>query len=208
MSTFQSVASTYHTVSYCNLSKSTAIFTIQLQSLQSNCNLRNPTAISTIRLQSPQSDCKSSSTYIYSWSSNGVSVTAISTIQLQSPQSNCNLHNPTAICTIRVQKLLNLYIQLVNPTASWWLQSTQSVCYLNNQTAVSTIRMQSPQSDINLHNETAIFRNYFKKVWKMLKWLESQICLNVSQNWMTWNRGFQLVENPKLRPLIGWEDRI
>ena len=62
----------------------TAISTIQLQSLQSNCNLHNQTA-------------KSSSTYIYTWSSHGVSV------RLQSQQSDCNLSNPTAISAIQLQ---------------------------------------------------------------------------------------------------------
>merc|ERR1711899_407406 len=86
-------------------------------------------------LQSPQSDCNSSSTYIYSWSSNGVSVTAISTIQLQS--------------TIRLQKFLNLHIQLV-------IQRRVGDCNLHNPTAISAIQLQSPQSNCNLRNPTAI----------------------------------------------------
>ena len=123
MSTFQSVSSTQHSVSYCNLRNSTAISAIQLQSQQSNCNLRNPTAISTINdkilpwltPRCPHSRvCQAPSTVFH---------TAISAIQLQSPQSNCNLRNLTAIPAIR-------------------LQSQQSDCNLHNQTAIFTINEQ------------------------------------------------------------------
>ena len=48
---------------------------------ESNCNFHNQTA-------------KSSSTYIYTWSSHGVSV------RLQTQQSDCNLSNQTAISAI------------------------------------------------------------------------------------------------------------
>ena len=136
MSTFQSVASTYHTVSYCNLSKSTAIFTIQLQPPQSNCNLHNQSA------KVPQLTYTVGQSY-------GVSVTAISTIQLQSPQSNCNLRNPTAISTIRLQKFLNLHIQLV-------IQRRVGDCNLRYLTAICAIQLQSPQSNCNFHNPTTI----------------------------------------------------
>ena len=131
----------------------TEISAIRLQSQQSDCILSNQTAIPTIELQSPQSDCYAGGlqsdfgdcsliaeiakvpqlTYTVG-QSHGVSVTAISTIQLQSPQSNCNLHNPTAISTIRLQKFLNLHIQLV-------IQRRVGDCNLHNPTAISAIQL-------------------------------------------------------------------
>ena len=95
------------------------------------------------------------------------------------------------------------------------LQSLQSDSNLHNQTAISKIRQQSPQLSCNLHYNTAMQEDCSLiaeiAVW-LLRWLfdcwDCSLILEVSQNRRTWNRGFPLVESPKLRPLIGWEDRI
>ena len=181
MSTFQSVASTYHTVSYCNLT--------------------NPTAISAIQLQSQESMIK-----FYLDLPLGVHIPEcgkhpVHCFKLQSPQSDCNLSNHTAISAIRLQSQQSMirFYHVVHigvhipecvkhPAHCFRLQSPQSDCNLSNQTAIPTIRLQysqsmnrfyhvvhigvhipkcvkhpahclrlqSQQSDCNLHNQTAI----------------------------------------------------
>ena len=140
---------------------------------QSDCNLSNQTAISAIRLQSPQSDCRYHAT---SPSTPGTDncicklrnffQSAISAIKLQSQQSDCNLSNQTAISAIRLQspQSMNRFYHVVHigvhipecvkhPAHCLRLQSPQSNCNLRNPTAIQTIRLQSPQSDCNLYNQ-------------------------------------------------------
>ena len=166
MSTFQSVSSTQHTVSDCNLHNQTAISAIsaiRLQSQQSDCNFSNQTAISAIRLQSPNSmirfyqvvplgvhipECVKHPAHRFRLQSqqsdrNLSNETAISANRLQSQQSDCNLSNQTAISAIRLKSFGNLHIHLVIPRRL-------------SQTAISAIRLQSQQSNCNLRNPTAI----------------------------------------------------
>ena len=95
--------------------------------------------------------------------------TAISAIRLQSQQSDCNLSNQTAISTIRLQssQSMNIFYLVVHigvhipecvkhPAHCFRLQSPQSDCNLSNHTAISAIRLQSQQSDCNLSKQTAI----------------------------------------------------
>ena len=117
MSTFQSVSSTQHTISDCNLSNQTAISAIRLQSPQSMIRFYHVVPLGVhipecvkhpahrFRLQSQQSDCNLSNK------------TAISAIRLQFQQSDCNLSNQTAISTIRLQSPqsdCNLILQSVD----------------------------------------------------------------------------------------------
>ena len=142
----------------------------RLQSPQFNCNLSNPTAISAMQLQSPQSMIK-----FYLDLPLGVHIPECvkrlaQCFILQSPQSNCNLHNPTAISTIRLQSQQS-NCNLRNPTAIStindkflpWLTPRcphSRVCQAPStpfQTAISAIRLQSPQSDCNIHNQWTDF---------------------------------------------------
>ena len=83
------------------------------------------------------------------------------------------------------------------------LQSDCWDCNLIAEIAVWLLSLHSDRWDCSLIAEIA--------VW-LLRWLsdcwDCSLILEVSQNRRTWNRGFPLVESPKLRPLIGWEDRI
>ena len=95
------------------------------------------------------------------------------------------------------------------------LQSLQSDSNLHKKTTIFTIWQQFLQSDCNLHNRTAIYtiRLQCRRIAVWLLRLQSDcwdcsLILELSQNQKTWNRGFPLVESPKSRPLIGWEDRI
>ena len=69
-------------------------------------------------------------------------------------QEDCSLIVEIAVWLLRLQKFRNLHIQLVNPTACRWLQSPQSNCNLHNPTAICAIQLQSQQSNCNLHNPT------------------------------------------------------
>ena len=86
---------------------------------------------------------------------------------------------------------------------------------LYNQTAICIIRLQYKQLDSNHYNQTAISTIELQSTQSDINegglqsdcW-DCSLIFEVSQNWRTWNWGFPLVEIPKLRPLIGWEDRI
>ena len=64
-------------------------------------------------------------------------------------QKDCSLIAEIALWLLRLQRFSNLHIQLVNPTASQWLQSPQSNCNLHNQTAM--------QEDCSLIAEIALW---------------------------------------------------
>jgi len=86
---------------------------------------------------------------------------------------------------------------------------------LYNQTAICIIRLQYKQLDSNHYNQTAISTIELQSTQSDINegglqsdcW-DCSLIFEVSQNWRTWNWGFPLVEIPKLRPLIGGEDRI
>ena len=126
--------------------------------------------------------------------------TAISTIRLQSSKSKCNLSNQGAISTIRQQSPqsecnhCNQNKTPCNMPESIWrvgicICKLLNFCHLSNQTAISTIRLQSPQSYCNVGRLQS-------DCWDCSLIAEMAVWL------------LRLVESPKLRPLIGWEDRI
>ena len=57
-------------------------------------------------------------------------------------QEDCSLIVEIAVWLLRLQKFRNIHIQLVNPTACRWLQSPQSNCNLRNPTAICAIQLQ------------------------------------------------------------------
>merc|ERR1712102_125018 len=118
-----------------------------MQSVQSNCNAGG--------LQSDCGDCSliaeiakvPQHTYTVG-QSHGVSATAISAIQMQSVQSNCNaggLQSDCGDCSLitEIAKVLQL---------TYTVGQSHGV----SVTAISTIQLQSPQSNCNLHNPTAM----------------------------------------------------
>ena len=129
-----------------------AISAIRLQYPQSDCNLSNQTAISAIQLQSPQSMIK-----FYLDLPLGVHIPEClkrlaQCFKLQSPQSNCNLSNPTAISAIQLQSqqsMIEFYLDLP-------LGVHIPEC---GKHPVHCLRLQTPQSDCNFNNQTAISRN-------------------------------------------------
>ena len=127
--------------------------------------------------------------------------TAISAIRLQYQQSDCNLSNQTAMSAIRLQSPQSMmrFYHVVHIGVHF------PECVKH---PAHCLRLQSPQSDCNIHNQTAISRNDSRNAWMMMKWVESQRVLNLILNRRNWNRGFPLVESPKSRPFIGWEDWI
>jgi len=79
----------------------------------------------------------------------------------------------------------------------------QEDCSLIAEIAVWLLRLHSDCWDCSLIAEIAVWLLRLQSdCW------DCSLILEVSQNRRTWNRGFPLVESPKSKPLIGWEDRI
>ena len=157
-----------------------AISVISVQSPQFDCNLYNQTAISTIRLQCRriavwllrlQSDC---------WNCTLIVEIAYGLQRLQSDCWDCSLIADIAVWYWKWVKIRGPEIE-----ASHWLRAQNRGLWfvertgfkkfkalafcsdislnplipdgnLHNQTAISAIRLQSPQSDCNLSNQSAI----------------------------------------------------
>ena len=146
--------------SNCNLSN-------QVPSQQSDCNLSNPYAISNNRLQSPQSDCNTGGLQSDCWYCS--LILEVSQNQRTSnrgfPLVEGQKSRPLIGWKDRIKKIQGISLSFRNlshSTHSRW-QSPQSDCNLYNQTAICIIRLQSPQFDSNLYNQTAISRNRLQK---------------------------------------------
>ena len=169
-----------------------------LTAIQEDCSRIAEIAVGLLRLQLDCWDCKVSATYIYGWSSHRVSgrlrdiglqfcfAIQINLCILTAMQQDCSLIAEMAVWFwkwvkiggpeieashwLRAQnwglwlvertgfekfKTLAFRSEISHSTHSRW-QSPQSDCNLHKQTAICIIRLQSPKFDSNLYNQTAI----------------------------------------------------
>ena len=134
-------------LNFCNLSNQTAISSIRLQSPITDCNLHNQTAI--------QEDCSliaDIAVWFWKW------------VKIRGPQieashwlraKNRGLWLVERTGLKKIQGISLSFRNLFHSTHSRW-QSPQSDCNLYNQTAICIIRLQSPQFNSNLYNQTEI----------------------------------------------------